>query len=36
MHPLLKAYNLFNSNGVDILSGFHAIHKIFQSDLPKL
>ena len=23
MHPLLKPYNLFYSNGVDILSGFH-------------
>ena len=22
MHPLLKPYNLFNSNGVAILSGF--------------
>ena len=25
MHPLLKAYNLFYSNGVTILSGFHDI-----------
>ena len=25
MHPLLKPYNLFYSNGVDILSGFHDI-----------
>ena len=25
MHPLLKSYNLFYSNGVDILSGFHDI-----------
>ena len=25
MHPLLKAYNLFHSNGVAILSGFHDI-----------
>ena len=23
MHPLLKSYNLFYSNGVAILSGFH-------------
>ena len=23
MHPLLKPYNLFNSNGVAILSGFY-------------
>ena len=23
MHPLLKPYNLFYSNGVAILSGFH-------------
>ena len=25
MHPLLKPYNFFYSNGVAILSGFHAI-----------
>ena len=25
MHPLLKAYNLFYSNGVAILSGLHDI-----------
>ena len=25
MHPLLKPYNLFHSNGVAILSGFHDI-----------
>ena len=25
MHPLLKPYNLFYSNGVDILSGFQNI-----------
>ena len=25
MHPLLKPYNLFYSNGVAILSGFHDI-----------
>ena len=25
MHHLLKHYNLFYSNGVDILSGFHDI-----------
>ena len=25
MHPLLKSYNLFYSNGVAILSGFHDI-----------
>ena len=25
IHPLLKPYNLFYSNGVDILSGFHDI-----------
>ena len=25
MHPLLKPYNLFHSNGVAILSDFHAI-----------
>ena len=25
MHPLLKPYNLFDSNGVDISSGFHDI-----------
>ena len=25
MHPLLKPYNLFYSNAVDILSGFHDI-----------
>ena len=25
MHPLLKHYNLFYSNGVAILSGFHDI-----------
>ena len=25
MHPHLKPYNLFNSNGVAILSGFHDI-----------
>ena len=25
MHPLLKDYNLFYSNGVAILSGFHDI-----------
>ena len=25
MHPLLKRYNLFYSNGVDILNGFHDI-----------
>ena len=25
MHPFLKAYNLFYSNGVAILSGFHDI-----------
>ena len=25
MHPLLKAYNLFYSNGVAILSDFHDI-----------
>ena len=25
MHPLLKPYNLFDSNGVAILSGFHDI-----------
>ena len=25
MHPLLKSYNLFYSNGVAILSGFHEI-----------
>ena len=25
MHPLLKPYNLFYSNGVDILSGFYDI-----------
>ena len=25
MHPLLKAYNLFYSNGVAILSNFHDI-----------
>ena len=25
MHPLLNAYNLFYSNGVAILSGFHDI-----------
>ena len=25
MHPLLKPHNLFYSNGVDILSGFHDI-----------
>ena len=25
VHPLLKAYNLFYSNGVAILSGFHDI-----------
>ena len=25
MHPPLKPYNLFYSNGVDILSGFHDI-----------
>ena len=25
MHPLLKPYNLFISNGVAILSGFHDI-----------
>ena len=25
MHPLLKLYNLFYSNGVAILSGFHNI-----------
>ena len=27
MHPLLKPYNLFNSNGVAILSGFHDIQQ---------
>ena len=25
MHPLLKPYSLFYSNGVTILSGFHDI-----------
>ena len=25
MHPLLRPYNLFNINGVAILSGFHDI-----------
>ena len=25
MHPLLKPYNLFDINGVAILSGFHDI-----------
>ena len=25
MHPLLKPHNLFHSNGVAILSGFHDI-----------
>ena len=25
MHPLPKPYNLFDSNGVAILSGFHDI-----------
>ena len=25
MHPLLKPHNLFDSNGVAILSGFHDI-----------
>ena len=25
MHPLLRAYNLFHSDGVAILSGFHDI-----------
>ena len=25
IHPLRKPYNLFYSNGVDILSGFHDI-----------
>ena len=25
MHPLLKPYNLFYSNGVAMLSGFHDI-----------
>ena len=25
IHPFLKPYNLFYSNGVDILSGFHDI-----------
>ena len=28
MHPLLKPYNLFYSNGVDILSGFMIFHNI--------
>ena len=32
MHPLLEPYNLFYSNGVAILSGFHDI----QSDLPNV
>ena len=27
MHPLLKPHNLFYSNGVAILSGFHDIPK---------
>ena len=27
MHPPLKPYNLFYSNGVDILSGFHDIRQ---------
>ena len=25
MHPLLKPYNLFDINGVAILSGFHDV-----------
>ena len=28
MHPLLKTYNLFYSNGVAILNGSHDIRKI--------
>ena len=28
MHPLLKPYNLFDINGVAILSGFHDIQAI--------
>ena len=27
MHPLLKPYNLFYSNGVAIFSGFHDIQQ---------
>ena len=31
MHPLLKLYNLFYSNGVAILSDFHDFHDIPQN-----
>ena len=30
MHPLLKLHNLFYSNGVAILSGFHDIPQNFS------
>ena len=30
MHPLLKPYNLFYSNGVAILSSFHDIPQIIS------
>ena len=33
MHPLLKMYILFHSNGVAILSGFHDIPQNISSQL---